>query len=61
VVFSALGGTTGSLIIGRTFAAFGGTGAFYLLLIPIGGVFLSMTRLRTLVASGAREANGSQA
>jgi hypothetical protein len=51
VLFSALGGTTGSLIIGRTFAAIGGSGAFYLLLIPIAGVFLTMTRLRTLVAS----------
>ncbi|HJP69459.1 MAG TPA: MFS transporter [Sphingomicrobium sp.] len=60
VVFSALGGTTGSLIIGRTFAAFGGTGAFYLLLIPIAGVLLAMTRLRTLVASDAREASASQ-
>jgi len=53
VVFSALGGTTGSLIIGRTFAAIGGSGAFYLLLIPILGVFLAMTRLRKLVESEA--------
>lgn len=60
VVFSALGGTTGSLIIGRTFAAFGGTGAFYLLLIPIAGVFLAMTRLRRLVASDARPASGTE-
>lgn len=35
VVFSALGGTTGSLIVGRTFAALGGTTAFYLLIAPI--------------------------
>lgn len=49
VVFSALGGTTGSLIVGRTFAAIGGSAAFYLLLIPIAGVFLAMTRLRRLV------------
>ncbi|MGL4314283.1 MAG: MFS transporter [Sphingomonas sp.] len=35
VVFSALGGTSGSLIVGRTFAAMGGTTAFYLLLAPI--------------------------
>ena len=51
VVFSALGGTTGSMIIGRTFAAIGGTHVFYLLLIPIAGVFLAMTRLRRLVAA----------
>jgi len=50
VVFSALGGTTGSFIIGRTFAGLGGNRAFYLLLIPIAGVFFAMTRLRTLVA-----------
>jgi len=35
VVFSALGGTSGSLIVGRTFAAAGGVNAFYLLLAPI--------------------------
>jgi len=52
VVFSALGGTTGSLIIGRTFVAIGGSGAFYLLLVPIVGVFLAMTRLRALVHLG---------
>lgn len=49
VVFSALGGTTGSFIIGRTFEAVGGTHAFYLLLIPIAGVFLSMRALNRLV------------
>lgn len=49
VVFSALGGTTGSFIIGRTFEAVGGTYAFYLLLIPIVGVFLSMRALNRLV------------
>lgn len=50
VVFSALGGTTGSFIIGRTFAAVGGAYAFYLLLIPIAGVFLSMRALNRMVA-----------
>lgn len=49
VVFSALGGTTGSLIVGRTFAAIGGAGAFYLLLVPIAGVFLAMTLLNRLI------------
>jgi fucose permease len=49
VVFSALGGTTGSFIVGRTFAAVGGTSAFYLLLIPIAGVFISMRALNKLV------------
>src|SRR5258706_1542890 len=49
VVFSALGGTTGSFIVGRTFALVGGTWAFYLLLIPIVGGFLAMPALHRLV------------
>ncbi|MFT4026197.1 MAG: MFS transporter [Novosphingobium sp.] len=32
--FSALGGTTGSFITGRTFAAFGGVAAFKLIVVP---------------------------
>lgn len=35
VVFSALGGTTGSIITGFVFESFGGQTAFYLSLIPI--------------------------
>jgi len=35
VVFSALGGTTGSIITGNVFEHFGGNYAFYLSLIPI--------------------------
>jgi len=35
VVFSALGGTTGSFVTGRVFAAFDGALAFYLLLVPM--------------------------
>lgn len=35
VVFSALGGTTGSIITGHVFQAFGGQTAFYFSLIPI--------------------------
>jgi fucose permease len=35
VVFSALGGTTGSMITGALFAKVGGQQAFYLILIPI--------------------------
>jgi hypothetical protein len=52
VIFSALGGTSGSLIIGRTLAAIGRSTAFYLLLIPVAGLFLAMARLRRLVESG---------
>jgi fucose permease len=35
VVFSALGGTTGSIITGQIFEAYGGTNAFYFSLLPI--------------------------
>ena len=35
VVFSALGGTTGSIVTGHIFEAYGGTNAFYFSLIPI--------------------------
>lgn len=45
VVFSALGGTTGSLIVGRTFAAAGGTVAFYLLLVPIALLLLCIRQV----------------
>lgn len=36
VIFSALGGTTGSIITGNIFEIFGGQAAFYFSLIPIG-------------------------
>jgi MFS transporter, FHS family, glucose/mannose:H+ symporter len=36
VIFSALGGTTGSIITGTIFQAYGGQTAFYFSLIPIG-------------------------
>jgi FHS family glucose/mannose:H+ symporter-like MFS transporter len=36
IVFSALGGTTGSIITGNIFQRFGGEKAFYFSLIPIG-------------------------
>lgn len=36
VIFSALGGTTGSIITGHIFEAYGGETAFYFSLVPIG-------------------------
>jgi len=42
VVFSALGGTTGSLITGQVFAHFDGSRAFYLLLAPMGLLLCSL-------------------
>lgn len=46
VVFSALGGTTGSLITGQTFARFGGETAFLLSLVPMAILFVSLNLLR---------------
>ena len=42
VVFSALGGTTGSIITGHLFEAFGGSVAFYCSLVPIAALLLSL-------------------
>jgi fucose permease len=42
VVFSALGGTTGSVITGFSFQAFGGQQAFYLSLIPMALILVSL-------------------
>jgi FHS family glucose/mannose:H+ symporter-like MFS transporter len=42
VIFSALGGTTGSIITGRVFGAFGGSTAFYLSLVPITAIMITL-------------------
>jgi len=42
VVFSALGGTTGSIVTGFVFDAVGGQQAFYLSLIPIGLLVITL-------------------
>lgn len=42
VIFSALGGTTGSLITGYVFGAFSGQFAFYLTLVPIAIVLVTL-------------------
>jgi len=46
VVFSALGGTTGSFITGQLFAHFDGARAFYLLLVPMALLLLSLALLQ---------------
>lgn len=46
VVFSALGGTTGSLITGNLFAIFGGHTAFYLLLLPLVALYYAFYGFR---------------
>jgi predicted MFS family arabinose efflux permease len=43
VIFSALGGTTGSIITGNVFQAYGGQTAFYFSLIPIGLLLVLIT------------------
>ncbi len=49
VVFSALGGTTGSIITGNIFEHYGGTTAFYFSLLPIGGLCLVLILLHRQV------------
>ena len=48
VVFSALGGTTGSYITGRVFAAFDGQTAFYLSIVPMLVLLIALGRFRRL-------------
>lgn len=48
VVFSALGGTTGSFITGHMFAAFDGQTAFYLSILPMGLLLLSLGGFKRL-------------
>ncbi len=62
VVFSALGGTTGSFITGQLFAHFDGTRAFYLLLVPMALLLLSLAlldRSRRTTETAAVPAGGS--
>ncbi len=61
VVFSALGGTTGSFITGQLFAHFDGSRAFYLLLVPMAMLLVSLTLLnRSSHAPDAAVAAGGQ-
>ena len=56
VVFSALGGTSGSLITGSLFEIFGGTTAFYFSLVPISGLLVSLYFLKRRSAAAAETA-----
>jgi fucose permease len=51
VVFSALGGTTGSIITGHIFEAYGGTTAFYFSLVPIALLCVVLVLLNKQVKS----------
>ncbi|GAA0354719.1 MFS transporter [Bowmanella denitrificans] len=46
VIFSALGGTTGSMITGLVFGSFSGQTAFYLSLIPIAAILITLFYFR---------------
>lgn len=50
VVFSALGGTTGSIFTGFIFGAMGGQQAFYFSLVPIAGILISLYFFRQMSA-----------
>jgi fucose permease len=42
IIFSALGGTTGSIVTGHVFEQFGGQSAFYFSLVPIAVLLLGL-------------------
>ncbi len=54
VVFSALGGTTGSFVTGQLFARVGGQTAFYLTLVPLALLAVSVRGLHRRVEAAAR-------
>lgn len=54
VVFSALGGTTGSYITGHMFAAFGGQTAFYMSVVPMAVILVSLAFFHRLSAPAER-------
>lgn len=49
IIFSALGGTTGSIITGNIFERFGGQNAFYFSLLPIGIMLAALYFFKKLV------------
>jgi fucose permease len=53
VVFSALGGTTGSIITGNVFQKYDGATAFYLSLIPLIGILISIWILYALTKNNS--------
>jgi fucose permease len=48
IIFSALGGTTGSIITGTVFNQFSGQTAFYLALVPMACIFLLIFHLKRI-------------
>lgn len=49
VVFSAIGGTIGSILTGFAFQKFSGQGAFYLSLIPLALLFICVLKMNTQI------------
>jgi fucose permease len=49
IIFSALGGTTGSIITGNIFQHFGGQTAFYFSLAPIGILIVGLFFFNKLI------------
>lgn len=56
VIFSALGGTTGSFITGRVFATYGGATAFRLVLVPAIGLGLLLVAFKAAMRRESRRA-----
>jgi FHS family glucose/mannose:H+ symporter-like MFS transporter len=48
VIFSALGGTTGSMITGAVFGNYGGSTAFYLTLVPLTCLLILLSKFNAL-------------
>ena len=59
VVFSALGGTTGSIITGTLFEHFGGRTAFYFSLLPITIIILTLVLFKRLSDEHLENAEGT--
>ena len=49
IIFSALGGTIGSRIVGTLFERIGGVNAFYFLMIPIGLLIVFVLRIHSII------------
>jgi MFS transporter, FHS family, glucose/mannose:H+ symporter len=55
VVFSALGGTLGSMITGRIFESFGGQNAFYCSLIPLSLLLIALFLFNKLIKNTPKQ------
>ena len=61
VIFSALGGTSGSMITGYVFGAYGGQRAFYLSLVPIAALIGTLFLFDRLLSASSRAATATDA